>query len=206
MFTLAREYRDRGMAAYSELQQQEFTAEKQGYTATRHQQEVGTGYFDKVLETVTGGKATTAALAESTEAAQFTASDRLAAAQRAMEADHHDLAQITERVRGARDAATLASSIEDLATFLAGHFEREERDQGIFGILAQRGVSDQVDGMLAEHRRILRDVRNLAQSAREGLGAPQVGERAAAIAAELRDHEAREHAMAERALGRIARA
>src|SRR5246500_411544 len=51
MFKLARDYRDRGMAAYSQLQQEEFAAEKTGYTATRHQQEVGTGYFDHVLET-----------------------------------------------------------------------------------------------------------------------------------------------------------
>ncbi len=71
MFELARNYRARGMAAYSELQQAEFASEAQGYTATRHQREVGTGYFDEVLQIVTGGNASTAALAESTEAAQF---------------------------------------------------------------------------------------------------------------------------------------
>ncbi len=48
MFELARDYRDRGMAAYSELQQAEFASEAAGYTATRHQREVGTGYFDAV--------------------------------------------------------------------------------------------------------------------------------------------------------------
>ena len=48
MFELARDYRDRGMAAYSELQQAEFASESDGYTATRHQREVGTGYFDAV--------------------------------------------------------------------------------------------------------------------------------------------------------------
>src|SRR5919198_1887884 len=82
MFDLAREYRDRGMAAYTELQQPEFAAEKKGYTATRHQQEVGTGYFDHVLETITGGQASTKALAESTEAAQFTAGGSLPAGPR----------------------------------------------------------------------------------------------------------------------------
>jgi isocitrate lyase len=68
---MARQYRDRGMAAYSELQQKEFAAEKDGYTATRHQREVGTGYFDKVAEVISAGNASTLALRESTEAAQF---------------------------------------------------------------------------------------------------------------------------------------
>jgi isocitrate lyase len=71
MFELASGYRDRGMAAYSELQQAEFDAEKHGYTATRHQREVGTGYFDAVAEAVSGGKSSTTALKDSTEAAQF---------------------------------------------------------------------------------------------------------------------------------------
>ena len=71
MYELARKYRDRGMAAYSELQQAEFGAEKDGYTATRHQREVGTGYFDHVAEVISGGHASTLALGESTENAQF---------------------------------------------------------------------------------------------------------------------------------------
>jgi isocitrate lyase len=71
MFELASGYRDRGMAAYSELQQAEFASEGAGYTATRHQREVGTGYFDLVAQTLAGGESSTAALAESTEAAQF---------------------------------------------------------------------------------------------------------------------------------------
>ncbi|HYI49888.1 MAG TPA: isocitrate lyase [Allosphingosinicella sp.] len=71
MFELARGYRERGMAAYSELQQAEFASEGAGYTATRHQREVGTGYFDLVAQTLAGGFSSTAALAESTEAAQF---------------------------------------------------------------------------------------------------------------------------------------
>jgi isocitrate lyase len=72
MFELARGYRDRGMAAYSELQQAEFASEASGYTATRHQREVGTGYFDLVAQAVAGGESSTTALAESTEADQFT--------------------------------------------------------------------------------------------------------------------------------------
>jgi isocitrate lyase len=73
MFELARGYRERGMAAYSELQQSEFGSEAAGYTATRHQREVGTGYFDLVAQTLAGGEASTVALAESTEAEQFIA-------------------------------------------------------------------------------------------------------------------------------------
>ena len=71
MYELARKYKDRGMAAYSELQQAEFAAEAQGYSATRHQREVGTGYFDQVAEVISGGRSTTLALEESTEAHQF---------------------------------------------------------------------------------------------------------------------------------------
>ena len=71
MFELAHGYRDRGMAAYSQLQQLEFAAEENGYSATRHQREVGTGYFDKVREVIDGKEGVTAALKESTEKKQF---------------------------------------------------------------------------------------------------------------------------------------
>jgi isocitrate lyase len=71
MYKLALDYRERGMAAYSELQQGEFAAEKSGYTATRHQREVGTGYFDQVAQAISAGSAATLALEGSTEAAQF---------------------------------------------------------------------------------------------------------------------------------------
>jgi len=71
MFELAREYRDRGMAAYSELQQSEFRSEEHGYSATRHQREVGTGYFDEVTKALAGGQSSTTALSGSTEEAQF---------------------------------------------------------------------------------------------------------------------------------------
>ncbi len=73
MFELASAYRDRAMAAYSELQQAEFASEAAGYTATRHQREVGTGYFDAVATAVSGGDSSTVALKESTEVAQFAA-------------------------------------------------------------------------------------------------------------------------------------
>ncbi|MEH7117546.1 isocitrate lyase [Neobacillus vireti] len=71
MFELARGYKERGMAAYSELQQAEFDSEQYGYTATRHQREVGTGYFDQVSMVITGGTSSTTALKGSTEVEQF---------------------------------------------------------------------------------------------------------------------------------------
>lgn len=72
MFELARDYNQRGMAAYSELQQKEFASEQYGYTATRHQREVGAGYFDEVSLVVSGGLSSTTALKGSTEEEQFT--------------------------------------------------------------------------------------------------------------------------------------
>ena len=71
MFELARGYAESGMSAYVNLQEAEFASEASGYTATKHQHEVGTGYFDLVTETVTGGAGSTMALAGSTESQQF---------------------------------------------------------------------------------------------------------------------------------------
>ena len=71
MFTLARDYRDNGMTAYSRLQDKEFAAEIHGYTATKHQREVGTGYFDLIKQVITGGNSSTLAMEGSTETAQF---------------------------------------------------------------------------------------------------------------------------------------
>lgn len=71
MFELASAYRDRGMAAYADFQQAEFRSEGRGYTATKHQREVGTGYFDEVAQIVSGGKSSTTALKGSTEEEQF---------------------------------------------------------------------------------------------------------------------------------------
>jgi isocitrate lyase len=71
MFSLAHDYRDNGMAAYSKLQQAEFAMEQQGYTATRHQREVGAGYFDDVAQVIAGGMSSTTAMTGSTEEEQF---------------------------------------------------------------------------------------------------------------------------------------
>ena len=71
MFELARAYREEGMTAYANFQTAEFASEPHGYTATRHQREVGTGYFDAVAEAVSGDDVSTLALTGSTEADQF---------------------------------------------------------------------------------------------------------------------------------------
>ena len=71
MFSLSLEYLQRGMSAYSELQQAEFKAEPDGYSAAKHQHEVGTGYFDLLTQIIAGGNASTVALSGSTEEQQF---------------------------------------------------------------------------------------------------------------------------------------
>jgi isocitrate lyase len=71
MFELARGYQERNMSAYVELQDAEFAAESQGYTATKHQREVGTGYFDALTNVIAGGESSLTALTGSTEEAQF---------------------------------------------------------------------------------------------------------------------------------------
>jgi isocitrate lyase len=71
MFDLARGYAERGMSAYVDLQEHEFALETDGYTATRHQREVGAGWFDEIAQAVSGGASSTLALRGSTEEAQF---------------------------------------------------------------------------------------------------------------------------------------
>jgi isocitrate lyase len=71
MFDLAHGYASNGMPSYVALQEQEFSSEAEGYTATKHQREVGTGYFDQVLQVITGGAVDTCALKDSTETEQF---------------------------------------------------------------------------------------------------------------------------------------
>jgi isocitrate lyase len=71
MFQLARDYKERGMAAYADLQSREFAAESEGYRAVKHQEFVGVGYFDEVTQVIAGGQSSTTALEGSTEKAQF---------------------------------------------------------------------------------------------------------------------------------------
>ncbi|MEM0906302.1 MAG: isocitrate lyase [Pseudomonadota bacterium] len=81
MFELARGYAQSGMAAYSALQEAEFASEENGYTATRHQREAGTGYFDAVALALSGGQSSTTAMSQSTETSQFTSTPSLEAAE-----------------------------------------------------------------------------------------------------------------------------
>jgi len=74
-FELAHAYAEEGMPAYVRVQAQEFAREKDGYTATKHQREAGTAYFDQLLMTITGGQSSTAALHGSTETEQFIRSE-----------------------------------------------------------------------------------------------------------------------------------
>ena len=71
IFELAEKYKEEGMTAYSRIQQQEFSREKDGYTSVKHQREVGTSYFDAVSNTISSGKSSTTAMAGSTESEQF---------------------------------------------------------------------------------------------------------------------------------------
>ena len=205
-FALARDYRDRGMAAYTELQQAEFAAEPRGYTATRHQREAGTGYFDLVAGVVSEGRSSTTALAGSTEAAQFTEADRIQAAHRAMEEDHRDLESFASRLRIARDVDAMVAALDELGTFLSAHFQREERDDGILGILGKGGVQGDATALLEEHRQILAEVEALATTVRQGMSPAQGGERAARVEQWLREHERRELKVAEALVGLGARA
>src|SRR5436190_3506374 len=82
MFELAREYKERGMAAYDELQGREFASERDGYAAVRHQEFVGVGYFDEVTQIATNGRSSVTAMEGSTEQEQFQEPERKAAAKR----------------------------------------------------------------------------------------------------------------------------
>jgi 2-methylisocitrate lyase-like PEP mutase family enzyme len=205
MFQLAVEYKDRGMSAYTELQTAEFAAEKQGYTATRHQREVGTGYFDLVAEVVSAGTSSTKALEGSTEAAQFQDADRLAAAQSAIAEDHAHLERLAQRLRAARDQAAVAQALDDIGRHLEGHFAREEAADGLHGLVAARApqLGDAFRDIAADHRRILAGVQALAARARGGQ-APDAAAEAGRLASQLREHEEREDALTRAALGRVA--
>jgi malate synthase A len=200
-FQIASGYRDRGMAAYTELQQAEFANEKIGYTATRHQREVGTGYFDLVTEVISAGKASTKALEDSTEAAQFTDVDRLTAAQEAFEQEHADLGRITARLKAARKLPELQSSLEELGAMLTGHFEREESPQGLHGLVSRRAPEFRpaFEALMGEHHQFLATIASLMDHARGGDATSAVAG-TAALVARLKHHEQREDEIARAAL------
>ncbi len=200
-YQLAEGYRDRGMAAYTQLQQAEFGAERTGYTATRHQREVGTGYFDLVTEVVSSGTASTKALAGSTEAAQFSDADRLAAAQHLLDQDHANLSRITHRLQAAREMGAILSALQEMQSTLGGHFSREESPQGLHGLVHARAPEFQgaFDQLMAEHSALLASVDRLIERVRRG-DVGRVIEGVSQLADQLRDHELREDEIARSAL------
>jgi isocitrate lyase len=201
MFQLARGYRDRGMAAYAELQQAELSAERHGYTATRHQREVGVGYFDAVATAISGGAASTLALEGSTEAAQFTAEGRANGAthaadqvRAALDADHGRLEAVLARVRSCHDVAALAASLEELRAMLTEHFAHEEHAKGFYGLLGARSPAHrrELEQMTEEHREVLATLQALVERAKGHAPAAELVRTSAELAARLLDHELRE--------------
>ncbi|HEY6099192.1 MAG TPA: hemerythrin domain-containing protein, partial [Anaeromyxobacter sp.] len=203
MFQLARGYRDRGMAAYSELQQGEFAAEKHGYTATRHQREVGVGYFDAVATAISGGESSTLALEGSTEAAQFAgapgsgkngATHAAAQIQAALDEDHDRLEAVIGRLETATDANALSASLDELVRMLTEHFAHEEHSKGFYGLLGARSPEhrQELARMAEEHREILGALKGLVESAKGANGSPDVRRRSGELAARVLAHEARE--------------
>jgi malate synthase A len=200
MFDLARGYRDRGMAAYSELQRAEFAAEKHGYTATRHQREVGVGYFDAVATAISGGTASTLAFEGSTEAAQFTAAGETGATHAAEQVtaalaeDHNRLEAILARVKGSHDAAALGAALDELRSMLTEHFAHEEHAKGFYGLLGARSPQyrKELEHMIREHRELLSAIQGLVDRAKASAPESDLVRQSGDLAAKLLDHEMRE--------------
>ena len=202
MFQLARGYRERGMAAYSDLQEAEIAAEAAGYTATRHQREVGVGYFDLVTTTVSGGTASTLALEGSTEKAQFRpaapppAPGSAREVQLAIDEDHHRLEELTRRLERSGDPASVAAALEDLSRTLHEHFAHEEHAKGLYGLLGSRepALRGELEHLVEEHQDILQLVSGLVErtQATEAVAAGELAALAGGLAARIAEHESRE--------------
>jgi malate synthase len=209
IFELARGYKERGMAAYTELQQAELAAERHGYSATRHQREVGTGYFDLVATTVSGGTASTLALEGSTEKAQFYAEGHLhggdadghavAEVTRALEEDHERVEALASRLRDAKDVPTIAVALDELAQALREHFAHEEHAKGFYGVLAARSPESRsgIEAFVREHRRLLDALERLLERAKAptGASAHDLSSASGTLIANLMEHEKREIAL-----------
>jgi malate synthase len=204
MFQLARGYKERGMAAYSELQQAEFAGEKHGYTATRHQREVGVGYFDAVATAISAGQSSTLALEGSTEAAQFTgshgrngATHGVSQIQAALDEDHGRLEAVIGRLESAHDGTALAAALDELVRTLTEHFAHEEHAKGFYGLLGAQSPQhrEELDRMVQEHREILGALKGVSD-AMKGSAPSDVMRRTGEIAARLLDHESREMRLA----------
>jgi isocitrate lyase len=205
MFALARGYRERGMAAYTELQQAEFGSERHGYTATRHQREVGTGYFDLVAAAVSGGTASTLALEGSTEIAQFTAAGPTGAThaaeqvQAALLEDHGRIEAALGRLREAKDLPAMTAALDALNQMLTEHFAHEEHAKGFYGLLGARSAQyrTQLARMVEEHKEILRLLEQAQERAKGHAAVSDVGLLTGDLASRLMDHEAREMKLAQ---------
>jgi hemerythrin len=207
MFQLARGYRDRGMAAYAELQGAELAAERQGYTATRHQREVGVGYFDAVATAISGGATSTLALEGSTETAQFTAEAAPAPApathaaeqvQAALDEDHGRLEGLLARVRQSQDPPALAAALDELRAMLTEHFAHEEHAKGFYGLLGTRSPEhrEELNHMIMEHRELLATLRALVERAKGHGSDADLARLSGDLASKLLDHEMREGRLA----------
>jgi malate synthase A len=200
MFELARGYLEHGMAAYTELQQAEFASERFGYTATRHQREVGTGYFDLVATVASGGTASTLALEGSTEEAQFTAAGRVGAQHAAaqvtavLDEDHGRLRLVVDRLESARDTASLVVALEELSQLLREHFALEEHAKGFYGILAARAPAHRAElgRLVTEHGEILESILSLRERAKGPSTAGDLIATARELVGRIQAHEARE--------------
>jgi isocitrate lyase len=203
MFQLARGYRERGMSAYSELQQAEFAAEPHGYTATRHQREVGVGYFDAVATVISGGASSTLALAGSTEAAQFAGAGGAAPPPEQVVAtfddDHARLKGLLGRLDGTSDVAALSASLDELDRMLTEHFADEEHAAGFYVLVGAREprYRSELAHLIEEHRRIRDALADLVERTRGPGAAPsEIARQSGELASMLLAHEAREVEMA----------
>lgn len=204
MFELARGYRDRGMAAYSELQQAELAAERHGYAATRHQREVGLGYLDAVAAAIAGGAASALAREASPEAPPLTAGGSTGAThaaeqvRAALAEDHGRIEALVARLRSTDDVTALGAALDELRTTLTEHFAHEEHAKGFYGVVGARSprCREELDAMIREHRELLAALQDLADRAKGHEAAPDLPLRSGELAARLLDHEAREVGLA----------
>ena len=172
MFELARGYRDRGMAAYTELQQAEFAAERHGYTATRHQREVGTGYFDLVATAVSGGTVLDprARGLDRGRAVHRGGQDRRDARRRAGPGGARTRTTGGSRPssigsRRRRTSPPSPAPWSRCTQLLTEHFAHEEHQKGFYGLLSATSPEyrAQVAQMIDEHRELLRTLQELRE-------------------------------------------
>ena len=202
MFSLARGYRERGMAAYSDLQ--EARVRGRGGRLHRHAPPARGG--GRLLRpggpVVSGGSASTLALDGSTEKAQFRPApappppESTREVQLAIDEDHRRLEDLTRRLERAGDGASLAAALEDLSRTLREHFAHEEHAKGLYGLLGSRDPSlrGELGRLVEEHQDILQLVSGLVERTKgaEAVATGELASLAGSLAARLAEHESRE--------------